>query len=220
MRYLLLVLFAFLISCGPPPPPSNVLIHKGHDVYWEYVAFPLVVAVPDNLPAKKEQVIKDAIANWNKAVGEPVFVMEKLRPEHPILLEVHFEYKVISMTYAYLPKRVKKNVLGTCWRRMKVPATGAMYSSICQIEKRLDPEKQYNKMVIVTTHELGHVLGLAHDPSKESVMYGGSIRDSEGQLEQRDIDRVRRMVHGTVTLYASETGDDGIEAYDHICTLR
>lgn len=133
---------------------------------WHPDQVPLDILIDSNVDPDYAPLVRDAIHYWNEQVGCRVFnEIGELSNGGTVTFSA---LTVISpsILYAYVSK--------------------AGSSAVVWIQKPEDI--QYHDRVI--RHELGHVLGLAHDEDKTSLMY-----ERVGIQPYSILDRDRQLVH-------------------------
>ena len=146
-----------------------------------WATLPVIMTFDDNVP---ENIRKDAIsaaAEWETATGKSLFIFDTLdgrAPEYLNLITIIGDDNWVGgkeenakTIYAYQNK--------------------AFFQSMIHIRERvLNMDSGNFKPYTILLHELGHVLGLAHDDgNRDSVMYF-EITDSNGNLAPIDIARM------------------------------
>ena len=217
MRILLVLLLSLFIGCTKvvqTPPTSNILLNtKGYQAFWNEDQLPLKLVVPDNLDEDRLADIRLAMRKWEDAVGTPVFYLYTLPADDPLMLDLKHKYGWNVLVFAPLPKN-PRIVLGECNRW--TDHSGRLQYNYCEIEETLDPVKRRATMIKVLTHEMGHMLGLAHDKDKLSVMYGGNINHSLGLIEARDAKHILYMMEGLgyPRKFEEGEGDETVQSTD------
>lgn len=143
-----------------PGAPGNVQLPPG-------MGLPLVVTFEGAPSAAMVQAVKDAAATWNQGLGEEVIHVGPSPRGQQVVVAVDDAVEPEGPTLVYGAAR--RSTPGDLWR--------------------IDVSKQTPSALLAGTvvHELGHMLGLAHNGSTTSVMYHyatGLARPSVEDLHQ------------------------------------
>ena len=145
---------------------------KGAEYHWERSDFPLTLLVHPNLVASWGWAIDGAVKIWNARVGFDMFRIVPLGVDAS--LEELFEtvpdgvIPLYGMDEGELTAWLGARVLGVTF--IDADEDGRMHNA--PVIFPLNGRAHWPPTGIFTAiHELGHVLGLEHDPCKESIMY-------------------------------------------------
>jgi len=192
MKYVVLVLL-LLLGCEPAKGIRN---NFKCTTYWAKDSFPVKVFADDSFSNEELNYINLAIENWNKSVGNTVFIQYSSKP-----------VEGVSLVKTVLPGEP----LGRCAKSIALDVngiTGRIKTSTVLLDT-IDVQIPGNEdiyyintasvYIAVVTHELGHALGLLHnehDPN--SVMYPIiSSESTQTQLTELDVVSIRSMMKGT-----------------------
>lgn len=157
-------------------------VKNNYEVYWEAKYFPLSVFVDKSMPDHVILGVYEAVEDWNTAAGIPVFV--------PILVDFMERLPEGCGWIAAVYKDIETDGL---WRGVEKPGT----SKLCAGEVILDYGVLVGHSAKLYTHELGHALGLAHDPGdKRSIMHPIVYSDYPQYIMPDDMVSVKEMVVG------------------------
>lgn len=162
MKKLLAVLALSLFGCFHAPPvysQENCLVETeqaldaevGKPRHWYVTDFPLTVHAL-NGSAEQQKALRAALEYWNAQIGKPVFRWGTKGKN------------VIPVSFQKIEILPGKQIAG--FGPSSVDVAGHMVYALVLIDNTL-PEKVLPTVVI---HELGHVLGLAHDEDNELSM--------------------------------------------------
>lgn len=159
------VLMLMLSGCFKAPvvyAESKCLVHteqaldadKGKPRHWYKSDFPIQL-VPSGVVTKDEMsAVREAAMSWNVVAGFEVFTLEG---KSKSLVPVFFSKIAIAPG---------KEIAG--FGPSSVDKDGHINHALVLI----DPDLKSHVLDSVVTHELGHVLGLQHDPDNEfSIMH-------------------------------------------------
>lgn len=184
------------------------LIHDNEvdkDLHWEKKDFPLTLVIHPNVVPSWGWAIEKSVDIWNRRVGFEMFRLFYLDvPDATFeeLLEVSPDgfIPVMGMDDAELSDLLHRRVLGVTF--IDSDEEGVIHNAPVLLP--LNTRAHWPpKGIFTVVHEFGHVLGLAHDPCKESVMYFSDYPGAEEVLRiiQEDVTLLRE-------LYAPEHAKD------------
>jgi len=172
----------------------------GKMLHWDRRDLPLVCFYPDGTPETLIEFYGVAAHTINDAVGETL-----LRPCSPWMLANKPMPKVPTQGLVYLQQGVGEvETESTTFEDENDPETGGrtllyydirtglLRSAIVQIGSNLQ-----GKDAAVFLHELGHVLGLEHDRTKDSIMYE-NVSGRPGGLTQKDAKLLKGAYGSTI----------------------
>lgn len=175
---------------SPPPqtPPSQ------QDVgvwYWTPDVLPIAVNVDRDMTLLARNEIAHAIQTWNEAVGMEIFRYVDFDIQTMIMagdpdIPGYGKVNVYRTELGRLPNG--DYVLGLTTRFGITRSSYHMQSALV----RLDDDLSFGQFYPVMLHELGHVLGLTHDATTNSIMYHRCL-ESEGLIEEDDAQWIRGM---------------------------
>lgn len=162
----------------------------GFELYWRAEAFPLQVQIHPYFSEEEYQIMKRGAEVWNREVG--LTVIEVL-PRTPDFDDSYEHYGHIAFEPARLGRTStgSKTFGSTRFSRVLGTLGELGYSrilidfSILHLPETLES---------VTTHEIGHALGLAHDPNDYvSVMFPYN-HGLTYYVQPADVQAIRRMM--------------------------
>jgi len=168
---------AFVLTCAVVTGlvAYGVVTHKeagftpGGSSRWERPDFPLTIFVADQdekWDDENREALHGAVGTINFRLGFPAFkVVGTDRPDPKISMQLQVPYEEGKM---------ETSGLATCKK-------GWCKVEICNVPT-------VTEMTLAIRHELGHVLGLAHDDFEDSLMFGGEL-NSDQQYRLTDYDR-------------------------------
>jgi hypothetical protein len=169
------VLLAFGCCLATSAVVYGVLTHQeagftpGGSTRWERPDFPLTIFVADQdekWDDENSEALHSAVGTINFRLGFPAFrVVGTDRPDPKISMQLQVPYEKGKM---------ETSGLATCEK-------GWCKVQICNVPT-------VTEMTLAIRHELGHVLGLAHDDFEDSLMYGGEL-NADQQYRLTDYDR-------------------------------
>jgi len=134
------------------------VIRNGYEAYWAEESFPIVVVVYENDPEDFQAAVLDAIDVWNQTVGVQVFTPVRM----------NYLNQVPTGCGWIATIAVDELEFAGYWTGKFVGQTSQLCKGQISILKNVKPSNVFK----VYVHELGHALGLAHDPGdKRSIMY-------------------------------------------------
>ena len=159
------------------------LVRNDHEVYWEAKYFPIEVFVDTTMPNFAILGVYEAVSVWNGAIGKPVFVISPV----DFMEELPRGCGWIAAVY----KEIHTDGL---WRGIQKEGT----SQLCMGEVSINEGSPWVYTGKLYTHELGHGLGLAHDPGdKRSIMHQTVYSDYPQYVMPDDVASVRKMMDNT-----------------------
>ena len=120
--------------------------------WWPYEVLPLQVWLTPELRAEYDVSVKHAIKNWNRSTCK----LFEYRTELP-------EENMFGAVIIRLESVLDSEKVATTWLRI-TPAPVRAFIRVHRVQ-------DIRAMMFGFEHELGHVLGLAHDPRPFSLMY-------------------------------------------------
>lgn len=184
MRIFLAVLIACLVCCvAVPPTTGGVLSHSQCSLRWQAQSFPLEVVVDRRFSSEQQDALQEAILDWNEAVGSDVFTLQREIDWWDSEIQ-NPHTNTIYVLLADIPDDPPSVIQGL----------SIVHDDSCYIDRALvffDVAVPDGDAMLVFMHELGHTLGLAHDPDwQPSIMYPYA-NTSGGRILMDDINFVR-----------------------------
>jgi predicted Zn-dependent protease len=147
-------------------------------------SLPQMVIVASDIPIEHHISIQSAIDYWNTTLGSRVLIFAGTAEEFTSKTEEHYPLIFISQ---WPDKRSEE----PDDRGIEIPYTNEqdtclIGNRISYFLKRIFGAAQLETII---RHELGHALGLAHNPNKETLMYH-EIEDNINEtldIEQREV---------------------------------
>lgn len=193
-------------ACGE----NHGLIHDmevDKDLHWEKEDFPLTLVVHPNVVPSWGWAIDKSVQIWNSRVGFEMFRIYYLEAD---LIDVTFEemyenapdtfIPVMGMDSDELTDFLQRRVLGVTF--IDSDDEGIIHNA--PVVLPLNTKAHWPpKGIFTVVHEFGHVLGLDHDPCRESVMFFSDYPGAEHVLRilEEDVTLLRE-------LYAPEHAKD------------
>lgn len=178
---------------------SLITTLEGCPVYWDYYRFPLIVMVPDNVPSVEAAVIDAGIERWNASVlGGGIFVVEHAPAYY--IRDIGDQPGVIRLFWDEMPPQYNTffgNVIGLAYVTLVDGVTGER-GRLTHARTILSNKLDWLTLEAVTTHELGHLLGLHHDADIDFSVMNGVIDLTDSVIDDRDALWVRQMRDGTI----------------------
>lgn len=186
LPFLLVLSFIFIPACDKnvrPPLDGGHLVKNNSEAYWEADDFPIQLYIDEGAPNYVIEATILAAEIWNTKTDRDVF-----------------DYDIIDF-YADLPTgcgwvavvHSKVAQYDGIWRGIQKEESSAVCHGQITLRNGLNQETMYK----IVVHELGHALGLAHDPGdNRSIMYPSVFTDKRQYLMPDDINRVIKMVDG------------------------
>jgi len=158
--------------------------------FWAARSFPVTLLLDSDIEESRRAEIILAAHTWNEEVGTNVFVIETTEISDYIYYGDIIEepgHREIFVRETELGRADGEDILLGLAHRIYVDdhLTG------CIIE--LDNDLARESIYPVSLHELGHCLGLEHDPNINSVMFEYVLRSS-GDIEEEDLEFIRRQL--------------------------
>ena len=172
---------------------EGFLKHEGKDIVWDTENFPLICTVDESVTEGHLARYMKAKNEINTQVGKQLLstcvewaISNTPMPEYiPGALTVRVsvpkpsEELIVDDPFSVHP--------GGITRHQFNKNTGMVISAAVWI----DPNNPENLVDRIWLHELGHVLGLAHDRLTNSVMYS-KASDRPSRLSKKDIDLLKK----------------------------
>jgi predicted Zn-dependent protease len=167
-KYVLAMLV--LSGCAPISEIPRCSIYQDEYERWRNIDFPLAVDVDEDFSNTAHNVILQSLEAWNEAVGETVFVLSSADEE----ADVTIEQSELGCNPVC--------VIGLTVRHFRddtffIEASNVYLNEVAE-----------RRMTEITTHELGHVLGLNHDCDRQSLMHHSAI---DGVIQEKDVAYIR-----------------------------
>ena len=185
MRFLFsfcLIIGLLLTSCNPQ---RQVILNNkdggalfyvdGEPSRWRRTAFPITLRIPvDQFEDYEAVALGDAIVAWEDAVGYQLFTVEWTTSNDPMILGDNWELDTIIVNKRNLGKNGEgMKIYGLAWPIPWELFNYFLLSGRIELDYSLRTHDQLER---VFAHELGHMLGLAHDPDdQKSIMYNYTV---------------------------------------------
>lgn len=209
MRTLLAMLFLCLVGCmGMPPTAGGVLHSHGCPAYWQPSDFPLSLVVDRQLSPERQNALQQAVLEWNRAVGAQVFTIDREIDWYDNELLHPIDSTVYAMQSDLPDSSLPEQTLGLC----------ILQSPYCHIEHArifIDVATNDDDARLVWKHELGHALGLSHDPWQPSIMWRYATTSGD-RIMENDLNYIRWEMtrdYQTDTPVSERSTFDGGTAY-------
>lgn len=190
MRYLLF-LFIFIFSCTANPVSLDEGLledSSGNEIGWQADKFPIKLFVDDRLDMRDATTVASAALFWNRVVGRKLFSLyfwDLSTPAPSMCGWASVEFKSV---FGVSPPPPAPGRYG--YTSFSLSDGQNLCSVSVFVDNRLPSELTRTVMI----HELGHVLGLAHDPDKRSIMYSKINKKPKAKYVQiEDIETIRKM---------------------------
>lgn len=160
---------------------------------WPQSQLPLSVVVfsGDHVALKEQErgskIVKEAIDDFNLQVGRTLFGVAKIADEEPDVVVIWG-----------VPSIVGDNGAGS--RKVGGYVNHAKLGTTMQAIVRIRETSSDRLAFVTTLHELGHVVGLAHDQFISSLMYPRMVTDELNTATTRLTDSDVRLVMSTYGL--------------------
>lgn len=171
-------------TTSPPAPTGSW--------YWTPDVLPIAVNVDRDMTLLARNEIAQAIRVWNDAAGMELFRYVDFDIQTVIVAGVpdipgYGKVNVFRTELGRLPNG--DYILGLTTRFGVTTQSRHMQSALV----RLDDDLSFGQFYPVMLHELGHVLGLEHALTTDSIMYHHCL-ESNGLIEEEDVELIQDML--------------------------
>lgn len=195
--WLLIGLVLFLAGCAQVPPEDNggtFIIEQGYELHWSQRSFPIPVLIDDRFHTDFQLLLLVGCELWNSEIGHAFDTSEQVFDcqtanlgGHQYLTEGDLAFVPsgsVVVSAIPLPPRFVAVTLPDFTPHGVVKRALVVFN---QYQQSLD------ELIDAMVHELGHVLGLAHDPATDSVMYA-STSETAWTIQALDLYHVYRQL--------------------------
>lgn len=169
---------AVLVACGPKLQPQDscnfVQNSQVQRVSWKG-HLPISIWIHESVPAQFHPAVMRAMARWEYAIGRPVFKLGGIQ-KGEIATQRDNQNTIYWMNTWSAGKTAEQARTTIFWTDATIDEADIFVNASLIGEQQVfdfsatDPSSSQVDFESLTLHELGHVLGLAHNTGERSVM--------------------------------------------------
>lgn len=182
LKLLCLCLPVCLLNCATQTTHINTLYNSyGQPVFWETDELPITIVIHNSISPYYTNVIVEQISIWNAAAGGELF--DYTFGSRQFAIDLPGSSCFLSTRHFESRNYQNEQILARVVRYFRMQNLDWSSVWFCEIEvwNQLEPEHWEN----VLRHELGHVIGLRHDPEPNSIMFRHALR-TRSFIEEQD----------------------------------
>ena len=183
MRYFLLLLTFLVFACAPKPDVDCGFIRNNYGQNLRWKRFPIVIYIDTSFDDQHAISIQKAAAKWEAAIGKPVFQIKRVNSA----VAQQDNQNILVGLINWSPRDDRKSAVTSLYFNSdEIAEADVVFNFNYNLTTRESREYGID-LEALAAHELGHLLGLAHNPDQYSIMYYSL---SNGyQKEIADIDK-------------------------------